>query len=169
MTKLKRLWRDSLSEPERDYWRAQFESTRSQSALRQEIQEKYNVKLLQDSQLNRFRDWMDEFTAIEKEKQKVAEDLAELQSQGLTGAKLRDELLTRIKARALARGDYKLGLKAIAADVKVETLQLGWEKFKSGARTKLETGLDAVAEAFKANPQAMESYQKACELVGGKT
>jgi hypothetical protein len=58
--------------------------------------------------------------------------------------------------------------KAIAADVKVESLGFGKEKFQAGLRTKLEAGLHAVEEAFKSNPEAMESYQKARQLVSSE-
>ena len=165
VTKLKLLWRDSLSEPDRDYWREQFGSARSQSELRQELHDKYHLDLLYDMQLTRFRRWVDEQDALEAEEQKAVADREELEKLGLTDAQLRDELLRRMKARALTRGDFNLGLQAIATAVRVEALQLGWDKFKEKLRTKIQAGLDEVAEAFKANPEAMASYKKACELV----
>ena len=47
-----------------------------------------------------------------------------------------------------------------------EHLKLEKEKFVAAMRTKLQAGLDAVAEAFKGSPQAMELYGKARAIDG---
>ena len=50
----------------------------------------------------------------------------------------------------------------------MESVGFGKEKFQAGLRTKLQAGLDQVAEAFKSNPEAMESFQKARQLVSSE-
>lgn len=45
----------------------------------------------------------------------------------------------------------------------------GLKKFHEAMRSKLEAGLDELAAAFKANPEAMRFYQQARELVGRET
>ncbi len=124
MTKLKLLWRDSLPEAEQDYWREQFASTRSQKELREELQEKCGIELRQDTQLGRFRRWVDEDDFRMQQAEEVECDRAELEAQGLKGEQLRDELVRRMTERALARGDYKLGATAVNLDVKVGRLDI---------------------------------------------
>ena len=169
VTKLKLLWRNSLSEPQRDYWREQFASPRSQPALRRDLLERHGINLQYNTQLARFRKWVQEEDAMAEEDQRAAADREELEKLGLSDEELRHEILQRVKQRALTRGDLKLALKAIAADVQVAALQFGREKFQAGLRTKLEAGLDEVADAFKANPQALELYQQASALVSPKS
>lgn len=43
------------------------------------------------------------------------------------------------------------------------------EKYKDATRTKLQAGLDAVAEAFKTNPEAMNFYQRARSMIERET
>jgi len=158
ITRLKRLWRDSFTEAERDYWREQLFSSRTLADLRRELREKLNINLQHDVQLLRFRKYDARLIALEEENQKSAADQAELEAQGLTGEKLRHALIERMKARAYNEGDFKLALKAITADVKVETLQLGREKFNLASHTKIEAGLDALAVHIKNNPAARAAY-----------
>jgi hypothetical protein len=47
--------------------------------------------------------------------------------------------------------------------------ELDETKWKESLRKKLESGLDAVADAFKANSQAMELYQQAREMISQNT
>jgi len=67
--------------------------------------------------------------------------------------------LRRFYNQARATGDAKLGLKTIAADVKVEALQFDKERFKEGLRTKLEAGLAELAQHIKSNPKAQAAYE----------
>ena len=158
LTKFKMLWRDTFTDPERDYWRLQFASTRTQADLRQEIEAKHKIALTDDTQLTRFRRWDVKFQAVQEEQEDIAADKAELELLGLTGDQLRDEILRRMKARAIRRGDYDLGLKAILTGVKIETLQLGHEKFKHASRTKIEAGLVQLGQHIKGNPAARATY-----------
>ena len=151
MSRLKKIWRDTLSEDQRDYWREQFESDRSKSDLQNELKSALTIELKHNSQFTRFRSWAEDFAALEEEKQNVAADIAELEALGLSGQELNDELLRRLKARALHRGDYELGLKAILADVRIETLQLSREKFKESLKTKIRSGLDAILAEARGN------------------
>ena len=122
VTKLKLLWNDRLSEAERDYWREQFASARSQLRLREELQGKYNIKLEHDTQLRRFRRWVQEEDLRKEQADDVACDRAELEGQGLDDQQLRDELVRRMKERALARGDFKLGEAAVRLDLRAESV-----------------------------------------------
>ena len=158
-TKLKMLWCDVLSESEKDYWREQFLSTRPQRELRAELRQKYGIELIQDTSLTRFRKWVAGQDARAEEAEQVQADTAELEAQGLSGEELRAALLERMKKRALAKGDFKLGAVAVNLDLKAEALALNQKKFKAGQRTKLESGLAELAKHIKGNPKARAAYE----------
>ena len=158
-TKLKQLWLETLSHAERDYWRKQLRSARRQQELRAEIREKYHIELGHDSVLTKFRHWVAGQDAREEEAEQVEADKAELRRQGLSGEQLRDELLKRMKERALARGDFKLGAVAVNLDLKAEALDLCKEKFKERRRANLEAGLSELAKQIKRNPKARAAYE----------
>jgi hypothetical protein len=165
-TKLKRLWCDTFAEAERDYWREQFASTRPPLDLRRELREKFNIDFAQDYGLTRFRRWAAAQDAREEEAETVEADEAELKLQGLCGEKLREALLERMKARALARGDFKLGATAVKLDLQAEAMAFGKEKFKEGLRTKIQAGLAAILAEAKGNPTvaaAVKQIQEATE------
>ena len=143
-TKLKVLWRDALPEAEQDYWREQFASARTQSKLREELQEKYNIKLTHNEQLRRFCHWMEKEDLRKSQEEEVECDRAELEAQGLKGEQLRAELVRRMTERALARGDYKLGAVAVALDVKVE--RLGIEEQRLALQLRRAERLDKDSE-----------------------
>jgi hypothetical protein len=80
------------------------------------------------------------------------------------GEELRGALLQRMKARALTRGDRKLGLNVIAQEVKVEALKIAQEKLKESMRTKIQAGLDAILDEAGTNAvvkAAVEQIRKA--------
>jgi hypothetical protein len=124
MTRLKLFWKKTLPEADRDYWREQFASARTQAELRQELADKYGISLPHDTQLGRFRGWLQAEDLRELEAEAVRCDRAELEAQGLAGEPLRAELLRRMAERALARGDYKLGVAAVNLDLKAERLAI---------------------------------------------
>jgi len=68
-------------------------------------------------------------------------------------------------ALALEQQDIKVWQAAQALALKREQLTLEQAKFKESLRTKLETGLDAVAEAFMGNAEAMGLFQEARKLL----
>jgi hypothetical protein len=124
MTRLKLLWRDSLSEAGQDYWREQFASPRTQEELRHELLAKLGINLLYDLQLRRFLRWLEDEDWRKREAEAVELDRVELEALGLDGQQLRDELLKRMKERALARGDFKLGVAAVNLDLKAERVAI---------------------------------------------
>lgn len=127
ITKLKNLW-PKLSAEDRADWLELFGSPTSREEIRGLLLSKLNVNLEHDGQVGRFREWAEEQEPRYQEAQAVQDDIRDLEAQGLTGEQLRDELLKRMKARALNTGNFELGLKAIAQDVKVESLALDHRK-----------------------------------------
>jgi hypothetical protein len=159
VTRLKALWR-TLTEDQRAGWSAFLVSETSQAEIRRQILARFKINLRYDRQLLRFRTWLDELEALKAGADRAAADEVELRQQGLAGAQLREELLNRMKIRALARGDFKLGLRAIAADVKMEVLELDREKFKVGLHTKIQAGLESILAEARGNPAIAEAVKQ---------
>ena len=60
-------------------------------------------------------------------------------------------------------------LKAQDQNRKERELGLTTEKYRDGLKTKLQAGLDAVAEGFKGNARAMELYSQARKMIAKET
>lgn len=151
-TKLKVLWCNTFSEEEQDYWREQFVSARSQASIRRELEQKYDLDFKNDWRLTVFRRWVDAQDLRLAEAELVAADEAELTAQGLHGEQLREALLERMKARALTKGDFKLGATAVKLDLQAEAMALNQQKFKESLRTKAQAGLAEVLAEAKDDP-----------------
>ena len=167
MTRLKLLWRNSLPEEEKDYWREQLVSTRTQAALREELRDKHGIQLLHDIQIRRFRDWVEEEDWRKQEAEKVESDRAELEAQGLTGEQLRAELVRRMTERALARGDYKLGATAVTLDIKVERLGIAERRLALEVRRaeKFEKAADRAGQPGGLTPEVLRQIEKDLRLM----
>ncbi len=72
-------------------------------------------------------------------------------------------------ALALDQQDVKVWEAARGLALRREHLDLARAKFKESSRVRLEEGLDAVAEAFKGNAEALRLYQEARKLIGTET
>lgn len=159
LTRLKAVWR-GMSDDARAYWSTLFTSDMSQASIRSELLAKLKINLRFDKQLNQFRDWTVAQAWRDQEAETASQDEQELASEHpeWDSDRLRQELLDRMKRRALKEGDFKLGLRAIAQDVKHDALQFDKEKFKEGMRSKLEAGLAELAQHIKGNPDAQAAY-----------
>jgi hypothetical protein len=118
LTRLKYYWRDVLSPAQKDFWRSRFNSKDTQAALRDEIRVKLKFDLKYDKQLTRFRKWDEMQQALDEEAEQQADDERRLTEQhpDWTKEQVREELLKRTYRRAIATGDFKLGLQGIQAD-----------------------------------------------------
>src|SRR5262249_35871821 len=76
-----------------------------------------------------------------------------------------DAVLRDLYAETLARGDMKLFLKVVNADLRERHLQLQRERAKESFRTKMKAGMQDLAEAFRAYPAAMALFHQACAIV----
>ena len=155
VTKLKKLWRDSLAEDARDFWRELFVSPDcSQSEIRRQMFTKLKINLRHDSQLNKFRDWELEQRALDVEAERQAEDerraLEANPDWSLDQA--RESVLKKAYQRASAHGDFKLGLATVdrelaAKRVVVDQGKLSLMQKKSEAYDRAQA---ALAEAKNA-------------------
>ena len=131
LTKLKVLWRDSLSEDAKGFWRSLFISADStQAQIRQQITTRLKINLRHDSQLNAFRDWEMEQRESDIEAERQEEDERRLKEQfgDWTLDQVREEVLKRSYARAIREGDWGAGRKTIVQDLNVKKVQLDERK-----------------------------------------
>lgn len=118
VTKLKALWLDTLSESQRDFWRSEFVSRQTQAELRSAIKTKLGVTLLYDSQLTRFRDWVEAQMKDDIEAERQADDLRriEVEHPDWTEDARRKKAFDLMYNRALASGDWKMLQGAMKLD-----------------------------------------------------
>ena len=162
LTRFKILWRDSLTESARDYWRALFVSQATQAEIRKQLSAKLKVQFNRDDQLTAFRNWLGEQDQWDEEGERQMDDERRLREAhpDWDAERLRSEVIAASYRRTLVTGDFKgLGLKTVNTDLKREALAFDKERFKEGLRTKLETALDALAEHIKGNPKAQAAYE----------
>ncbi len=155
LNRLKLLWRDSLSETDRDYWREQMASLRPLPDLRDELNAQFKIELVYDGQLSFFHRWVEKLDRWHLEAELAVEAEAELAKQGLSGDQLRGELLKRMKTRALAQGDFDLGATAVTLDLKAEQVAISQRRL---------TLLERKAAAFD---RAQEALAEARNSEGG--
>ncbi len=134
LTKLKTLW-STLHESVQEYWREQFLSQRSQVDLRSELLKKLNVNLRFDTQLTRFRGWLEDQDVRNAQAERAQENERRLIEQHPDWSldRIREEVLKQSYFETLASGDFKLGLKTVRADQNERILELDREKFEFDA------------------------------------
>ena len=161
LTKLKALWRDSLAESARDFWRALFISSATQASIRSQLASKLKINLKRDAQLTEFRSWLDEQDTRDREAERMAEDerrLTETFGDTLNKDQIREQVLHASYARTLATGDFKLGLKTVSADVKAESISLDRDKFQFDAAKACLAKLPEL-KAISANKELSEDQK----------
>jgi hypothetical protein len=139
--------------------------------IRKRIKDRFGIKLSNDGQLSEFWSWQFRQAPIDHLGLMMSQDEQLLQDQfpDKTREQIREAVIKRSYAMTDMMGDVKTGLKVLAADLKDSHERRDWEKWREGLRSKLESGLDAVAEGFKKNAEAMKFYQKAREMISRET
>jgi hypothetical protein len=153
MTKLKSVWL-GLSEDARAEWSQRFVSDVSQAQIRAELLSQYECNLRADCQMNEFRHWVDEQKKRDQEAERQEDDQRRTMEEhpDWTKDQVRDDMLKKAYYRARSDGDFKLGLRTVAEDAKLEALQFDKEKFTEALRTKIQAGLDAILAEGANNP-----------------
>jgi hypothetical protein len=144
LTRFKRLWRDTLPESSREYWRSQFESNATQPEIRAEINAKTGINLLYDRQLTEFREWEWNQRLRSLEEERMGEDQRELMKDHAdwTLDQVREEVLKRSYARSMATGDFKLGLATMDRDLNLKT----GKTMADQGRQKIEISREKLAQ-----------------------
>jgi hypothetical protein len=135
LTRFKLVWRDSLSEEARGFWRERFGSADTQAALRKEISAKLKITLKSDNQLTCFRQWLARQDEMDEEAAQAEEEEARIlhEHPDWTKDQVREDLLRRFYNRARATGDSKLGLATMRVDRGLIQVKTDREKFEFDA------------------------------------
>ncbi len=170
LTRFKLLWRDSMSESARGFWRELFLSQTTQADIRKQILAKLKIRLDWDKQLCVFRDWeadqvkraAREERALENERRIIAEH------PDWTLDQVRDEVLKQSYFETLAVGDFKLGLATSREHRGVKEQNLAEAKFQFDATKAALAKLDSL-KAIRNNSKLSEDEkleQARLELFG---
>jgi hypothetical protein len=135
LTRFKVMWRDTMAESARDFWRALFVSDSTQADIRGQLGRKLQIKLTRDDQLQAFRDWEFEQRSMDLEAERAIEEERRLieEHPDWTKDQVREDLLRRFYNRARATGDAKLGLATMAQDRGLMQASTDREKFEFDA------------------------------------
>ena len=139
--------------------------------IRKRITVKFGIGLQRDGQLSVFWPWQRRQAQWDRYNELVGQDEAELMDRhpNVSREQLREATIKRMLAEADLEEDPQFGLKVIAMDLKDERARFDREKYRDSLKSKLQAGLDAVAEAFRGMPEAMKLYQEAREMIGRET
>lgn len=135
LTKLKRLWLKPSFADSREFWREQFASQMKQPEIRALLKKKLQINLQWNRQLTEFSQWLSRQDILEAEADAMIQDeeQAAREHPDWTKEQIREDVLKKSYLRARASGDFKLGLKTVAADAKLEALLLDRDKFQFDA------------------------------------
>lgn len=125
--------------------------------------------------LFRFFHWQSTEQDFQVYRDRIAQVLSWEQQHpaGVPDPKLRESVGEFFIAHAIAHEDVK-GFTALgrlyyqgeACRLQKEKFKLACAKFEQSSRTKLQAGLDTLADSFKKNPDALKLFQQACAVVG---
>jgi hypothetical protein len=132
LTRFKIMWRDSMAEVTRDYWRLRWLSEDTQAQVRKEIFTKLKIHLTYDRQLNEMRDWDFEQRERDLESERMADDeRRSLEDHpDWTKEQAREDVLRKSYMRVRATGDFKLGLATVDRDLKGQVVAQDERKLK---------------------------------------
>ena len=110
LTRLKAAW-GKLSGDARSFWSELFISDTPQADVRKQLLAKLKINLRFDSQLNKFRAWVEAQEQRELMATKIEERKTELLAGGMKLEDAQEVLLTEAAAYSTAARDFKLGMK----------------------------------------------------------
>ena len=165
LTRFKELWRDKLSESQRESWRSQFVSQTPTRDTRESLRLKTGINLTDDDQIVRFRKWDQDELKRQQEAERMASDekffIHEF-GDALSKEQIREMVLGASYRRSLVTGDFKEGRATMRLDLDHETAKFNAELEKA----KLELKKQAEARMRDTLKLAIEKQQfdaiKAC-------
>jgi hypothetical protein len=169
LTKLKVLWRDSLSEDSKAYWQELFVSPEStQAQIRQLIASKLKINLRFDKQLNAFRDWeQEQRLRDEEEERQEADERRFIEEFGADNLDLiREKVLKKSYARSVAAGDFKSARATVVQDLNVEKVNL--DKRKVAILEKKAAQADETEKALKDSELTPEQREQRIKEIYGR-
>jgi hypothetical protein len=164
LTKLKRLWQQPSFLESREFWREQFVSELKQPEIRALIKKKLQINLQWNRQLTEFTQWIERQDQLEAEAEAMAQDEAQLRSQfgeSWTLDQIREEVLKRSYARAMATGDFAAGRKTIVQDLNTKKVALDEQKAIDAKKDDQARALEFCLEEAKKYPDVQEMFKAA--------
>jgi hypothetical protein len=167
VTRFKSLWRENLTDVQKAEFFTWFNELGTTVAMiRQRIEERYQIKLQYDAQVT--GKWgLKKWCAREQDKAEVAKRAA-IEEATLRDAhpnwglnELREELLLRMKRRALAEDDFILGLQLFKVDSRDAKLKLERERFVDSTKCPFDRGLECCLKEAEKNPALVELFKHA--------
>jgi hypothetical protein len=140
-----------MSEDDQAFWRDMFASTKALKDIRTELYQRLDIAFLYDDQLEIFKRWEKEYqTRVEEvARQRLDQRLGLAPLPQSDPAAAREAILNKAYARALATGDFDLGLKTVRIHVNVDGAALDREKFELKAT---ETAAKSATQPKSAQP-----------------
>lgn len=157
MTRLKAAWL-KLSEDARSFWLELFVSETPQAEVRKQVLAKLKINLRFDSQLNKFRAWLEAQEQRELMAVKIEERKAELLAGGATLEEAQEVLLTEAAAYSTAARDFKLGMK-VSSEIS-KTVGSKLDERKLALLEKKSAAFDEVKKAVNSGGLTPETLTK---------
>jgi len=169
VTRFKSLWREEFTDVQKAEFFSWFKELGTTVAMiRQRIQERYQIKLQYDAQVSGrwgLRKWgRREEDNAEVANRAAIEEAKMRQAHPDWGPdELREELLLRVKRRALAEDDFILGLQTLKVDTRDAKIKLEREKFVESRKCEQDVALERCLTETQKYPAVQELFDVAFE------
>jgi len=153
------LWH-AMSEDDQAFWRDMFASNKTPDDIREELRQRLDVLFLYNDQLEIFKRWEKDYQARTEEaaRQRLDERLGLTPFSLSNPAAAREAFFAKAYSRAIATGDFDLGLKTLRQDLNVDGAALDREKFALNA-AKAAAKADAQSKpASSVNPGSTNNF-----------
>jgi len=162
LARFKAVWR-GLDEDARAGWQDLFDSKAAPARIRKQLLTRLKIDLRCNAQLNIFRDWELRQRVLDQHGELMRE--IELRLAALhpdwTLDQLREAVLRQAYFVALACGNFKLGLQAIAQDLSAKKVALGEMKTEEAMKDEQAKALEFCLASAGEFPAVMELLRQA--------
>jgi hypothetical protein len=166
LTRFKRLWLEPSFESSREFWREQFSSEQKQAEIRALLKKRVSINLQWNRQLTEFTQWLERQDQLEQEESAKLQDQAEIEKKfgaDWTLDQVREEVLRRSYARAIATGDFASGRKTIVQDLNVKKVAL--DERKLALLEKKAAAFDQAKEVIESKLSPEEQKKRLKEIL----
>jgi len=164
VNQLKYLWREKLSDDQKDFWREQFGSELTQAQLRKLLFTHVSVELKYDMQLTRFRRWVIKQDQRLEQAEHMLENQTAIEKEHPDWTKdhVRDEVIKAAYYETLASGDFALGLKTIRQDLNIQKNVMDRDKleFLKSKAKKSDAAKEVTVNRILTPEEKMAEYRR---------
>ena len=183
LTRLKQLWRQKLTAAQKETLMGWHDDPKvTNEVARQRLQTLFGIKLERDGQLSDFWSWVSQLEDLQSTNDLLEnfEEFTRKRNPDWTPERVRSNAIEFFIAHTVRRRDPSKFAQIMQLDqaerfgktkagFEERKISLSEQKWRDGVKTKLQAGLDAVAEAFKGNAKAMEFYSQARKMIAKET